>query len=94
MNRPMMMWDDNLGMCALAQQDEPNMAMLLAYWTSPLPPQECKVGNPCDPTTGDKSQPEADLDLGWVRFDRQYHSLTGTSGGAMGQDGRTPTTFA
>ncbi|HFL6372843.1 TPA: RHS repeat-associated core domain-containing protein [Stenotrophomonas maltophilia] len=85
MNHPTMMWDENLGMCALIQQDDPNMAMLLAYWTSPLPPQECKVGNPCDPTTGDKSQPEADLDLGWVRFDRQYHSLTGTSGGAMGQ---------
>ena len=83
-NRSAMMWNDSLQMCSLVEQDEPAMAPLLSYSSSPLPPQQCPVGNPCDPTTGDKSQPELDFDFGWVSFRRHYHSLTSTAGGALG----------
>ncbi|WP_234413398.1 RHS repeat-associated core domain-containing protein [Stenotrophomonas sp. ZAC14D2_NAIMI4_7] len=83
-NRSAMLWDESIQMCSLLEQDEPVMAPILSYTSSPLPPQQCSVGNPCDPTTGDKSQPELDLDLGWVTFRRHYHSLTSTAGGALG----------
>ncbi|MBB4129828.1 RHS repeat-associated core domain-containing protein [Xanthomonas sp. 3075] len=32
-------------------------------------------GNPCDVKTGEKTQPELDIDLGWVALTRTYHSL-------------------
>ena len=83
-NRSGMLWNDAIQMCSLVQQDEPPMAPLLSYTSTPLPPQQCPVGNPCDPTTGDKSQPELDFDLGWVSFGRHYHSLSSTAGGALG----------
>ncbi|MCR8716658.1 RHS repeat-associated core domain-containing protein [Stenotrophomonas indicatrix] len=83
-NRSAMRWDEGLQMCSLLQQEEPTMAPLLSYTSTPLPPQQCPVGNPCDPTTGDKSQPEFDFDFGWIGFRRHYHSLTSTAGGALG----------
>jgi RHS repeat-associated protein len=84
-NRSGMLWNEAIQMCSLVQQDEPMMAPMLSYTSSPLPPQQCPVGNPCDPTTGDKSQPELDFDFGWVSFRRHYHSMTGTAGGAFGK---------
>ncbi|WP_429000866.1 DUF6531 domain-containing protein, partial [Stenotrophomonas maltophilia] len=83
-NRPSLTWNEALQMCSLVQQDEPHMSPMLSYTSGPLPPQQCPVGNPCDPTTGDKSQPEPDFNLGWVSFQRHYHSLTSTAGGALG----------
>ncbi|MFL0336430.1 RHS repeat-associated core domain-containing protein [Stenotrophomonas maltophilia] len=83
-NRPSLTWNEALQMCSLVQQDEPHMSPMLSYTSGPLPQQQCPVGNPCDPTTGDKSQPEPDFNLGWVSFQRHYHSLTSTAGGALG----------
>ena len=58
-----------------------------AYYSAPvLPPGRCSVGNPCDPTTGDKMQPEEDFDLGWVSFTRYFHSMTSTPMGGLGDN--------
>jgi len=39
-------------------------------------------GNPCDTKTGDKYQIETDFDLGWIAFERHYHSgISNVSGG-------------
>nr|WP_251044664.1 MULTISPECIES: RHS repeat-associated core domain-containing protein [unclassified Lysobacter] len=60
-----------------------------AIYSAPvLAPGQCKVGNPCDPSTGDKMQPETDFDLGWISFTRYFHSLTSTPMGGFG-DGWT-----
>ncbi|ALN57215.1 Rhs family protein [Lysobacter enzymogenes] len=53
-----------------------------------LPRGQCPVGNPCDPSTGDKMQPEPDFDLGWISFTRYFHSLTTTPMSSFG-DGWT-----
>ncbi|SDX97230.1 RHS repeat-associated core domain-containing protein [Lysobacter enzymogenes] len=58
------------------------------YTTSVLPTGQCPVGNPCDPSTGDKMQPELDFDLGWISFVRYFHSLTTAPMGGFG-DGWT-----
>lgn len=42
------------------------------------------VGNPCDVKTGDKFQPETDLDLGWVSFTRYFHSAISLASGGFG----------
>ncbi|QWP75986.1 RHS repeat protein [Lysobacter sp. K5869] len=47
----------------------------IVYETKPLPKNECPVKNPCDPTTGDKSEPAPDFDLGWIAFERHFHSM-------------------
>lgn len=40
------------------------------------------VGNPCNIKTGEKYETESDVDLGWISFDRYYHSgISNTSGG-------------
>ncbi|QWP76606.1 RHS repeat protein [Lysobacter sp. K5869] len=58
-----------------------------AYYSAPvLPPGQCPIGNPCDPTTGDKMQPEEDFDLGWVSFTRYFHSMTSTPQGGLGDN--------
>jgi len=58
------------------------------YSTSVLATGQCPVGNPCDPSTGDKMQPELDFDLGWISFTRYYHSFTTAPMGGFG-DGWT-----
>ena len=58
------------------------------YTTSILATGQCPVGNPCDPSTGDKMQPELDFDLGWISFTRYYHSFTTAPMGGFG-DGWT-----
>ncbi|MDQ1117929.1 MULTISPECIES: RHS repeat-associated core domain-containing protein [Pseudoxanthomonas] len=42
------------------------------------------VGNPCDVKTGDKTQPELDLDLGWMSLLRTYHSTSSMRNGGFG----------
>ncbi|WP_238151315.1 RHS repeat-associated core domain-containing protein [Xanthomonas campestris] len=41
-------------------------------------------GNPCDVKTGDKTQPELDVDLGWVTLTRTYHSLASVNSDGFG----------
>ncbi|MNB76487.1 putative deoxyribonuclease RhsC [compost metagenome] len=57
-----------------------------AYWTTALPEQCDNVGNPCDPTTGDKLETEVDLDAGWIRFSRHYHSSSSIARGPFGHN--------
>ncbi|HAL21981.1 MAG TPA: RHS repeat protein [Stenotrophomonas sp.] len=79
-----MTWQAAKGMCAMPPMlDTGTLSMLRKYVSTPVT-NKCNVGNPCDPTTGDKSQPEPDFDLGWIDFRRHYHSLTSTPGGALG----------
>jgi len=80
-NPIVMEWQDDMGMCVMSHFFESSGNQ---YFSSVLPKQCDAAGNPCDPTTGDKLQPEPDFDLGWIRFDRTYHSLTSTAGGALG----------
>ena len=74
---PLMAWDDTKRIC------ENN---LFATMTStPLLCDRCGlVGNPSDVTTGNKYQPEPDLDLGWVAFSRYYQSGATNVGGGFG----------
>jgi RHS repeat-associated protein len=74
---PLMVWDDTKRIC------ENN---LFATMTStPLLCDRCGlVGNPSDVTTGNKYQPEPDLDLGWVAFSRYYQSGVTNIGGGFG----------
>lgn len=83
-NQVMMGWHSELNACGMRQEYEDSFKAYLSYWSGPLPEQCDKAGNPCDPTTGDKSQPEPDLDLGWIAFERHYHSMAATAGGGFG----------
>ncbi len=83
-NRTMMKWKDDLGACFLSDSYDGNSRRVMTYQTAQVPKLCHGVGNPCDPTTGDKFQVEADIDLGWVRLDRYYHSLTSTFGSPFG----------
>ncbi|QZN79691.1 DUF6531 domain-containing protein [Stenotrophomonas sp. DR822] len=84
-NSTIMTWQAAKGMCAMPPSlDTGTLSMMRKYVSSPVPKQCDKPGNPCDPTTGDKTQPEPDFDLGWISFRRHYHSLTSTPGGALG----------
>lgn len=69
-------WSDEKQACALLLQ--------LTYQSETLAKNECPVGNPCDPTTGDKSEPAPDFDLGWVAFDRHYHSMASVARSGFG----------
>ena len=80
-----MKWREDLQMCGMPPALETGTAsMTRRYYSTVIPKQTCPVGNPCDPTTGDKTQPELDFDLGWINLRRHYHSLTSTPGGALG----------
>jgi Domain of unknown function (DUF6531) len=43
---------------------------------TPEPTMQCPAGNPCHPTTGDKSLIETDFESPTLSFSRSYHSLT------------------
>jgi len=80
-----MKWREDLQMCGMPPALETGTAsMTRRYYSTVIPTQTCPVGNPCDPTTGDKTRPELDFDLGWINLRRHYHSLTSTPGGALG----------
>ena len=55
-----------------------------SYWTPTLAKGQCPIGNPCDPSTGDKMQPEQDFDLGWISFTRYFHSAASVPTGGFG----------
>ncbi len=80
-----MKWREDLQMCGMPPALETGTAAMTRRYYSPMIAQQCDaLGNPCDPTTGDKTQPEPDFDLGWISFRRHYHSLTSTPGAALG----------
>ncbi|MBK0026740.1 RHS repeat-associated core domain-containing protein [Stenotrophomonas sp. S48] len=77
-NKSSTQWNAASGMC------EMRTAGMMTYKGPPQPKQCPMLANPCNPATGDKSQPEPDFDLGWVSFQRHYHSLTSTAGESLG----------
>ena len=80
-----MKWREDLQMCGMPPAlDTGTTSAVRMYSSTPIAKQCDATGNPCDPTTGDKSQPEPDFDLRWISFRRHYHSLTSTPGGALG----------
>lgn len=81
-NTSVMSWSSVAKACVMSEALEQSGTQLLSYSTNRVTNQ-CPIGNPCDPTTGDKSQPEPDFDLGWIRFGRHYHSMTSTAGGGI-----------
>ncbi|WP_282295262.1 RHS repeat-associated core domain-containing protein [Stenotrophomonas sp. PS02289] len=84
-NTALMSWRPELQACAMDPMQEQAGQMILNYSSTPLS-NTCKsqVGNPCDASTGNKSQPESDLDLGWIQFVRHFNSLTSTPAGGFG----------
>jgi len=82
-NQGFLAWNPESAACGMPAAFENSAAMVLAYWSSPVT-NECQVGNPCDPTTGDKFETEDDLALGWLTFERYYHSQSSTAGGGFG----------
>ncbi|WP_232099170.1 RHS repeat-associated core domain-containing protein [Xanthomonas euroxanthea] len=59
-------WNDDYQACVNLE--------IFAYLTGPSLEDTCSVGNPCDVKTGEKSQPEQDFDLGWIRLVRTFRS--------------------
>lgn len=50
--------------------------------STPLACDACTlIGNPADFSTGDKFETELDFDLGWIKFERYYHSATSNGSG-------------
>lgn len=83
-NPSVMQWREKLEACGMQTTwDNPAYAAMFSYWSSPLT-NECSVGNPCDPTTGDKFETADDLSVSWLTFERYYHSQSSTAGGAFG----------
>ena len=102
-NNTIMAWRPDLDACGMDPMQEQSSAQMRTYSSTPLTNQ-CLLGNPCEPTTGNKTQPEPDLDYGWIHFTRYFQSMTSTAGGAFGQGwthshnlrlaiGTDPTTF-
>jgi len=102
-NNTIMTWRPDLDACGMDPMQEQSSAQMRTYSSTPLTNQ-CLLGNPCEPTTGNKTQPEPDLDYGWIHFTRYFQSMTSTAGGAFGQGwthshnlrlaiGADPTTF-
>ena len=74
---PLMLWSDSKQLC------ENSLSAIIT--SKPLLCDRCGlVGNPVDVTTGDKYEPEPDLDLGWIAFSRHYHSGATNVGGGFG----------
>jgi RHS repeat-associated protein len=82
-NTALMAWRPELNACAMDPMQEQAGEMLLNYSSTPLT-QQCPVGNPCEPTTGNKTQAEPDLDLGWIQFVRHFNSMTSAPAGGFG----------
>ncbi|MGO1071778.1 DUF6531 domain-containing protein [Lysobacter sp. CA199] len=81
-NKMALSWDENQKVCT--GKISTAFDHRKTYSGPVLPPAQCGVGNPCDPSSGDKMQPEVDFDLGWISFTRFYHSLTSTPMGGFG----------
>lgn len=75
---PLMSWSETKQLCE-------NTSLSAIISSKPLICDRCGlVGNPSDVTTGDKYEPEPDIDLGWVAFSRHYHSGATNVGGGFG----------
>ncbi|HCH0556510.1 TPA: DUF4329 domain-containing protein [Pseudomonas aeruginosa] len=66
-------WDNATRMCVASY------AVPQVYSSRLIAQSDQCIGNPCDPTTGDKHETATDFDLGWIRFTRHFHSIIGTS---------------
>jgi len=82
-NRAMMSWQPDLQACDMDPRHEDLANSVMTYATSPITNQ-CPIGNPCEPTTGNKSQSEPDLDLSWIQFTRYFNSMTSAPAGGFG----------
>ncbi len=75
---PLMTWRDDEQVCK-------NTTLSATITSKPLLCDRCgMVGNPSDVMTGDKYEPEPDIDLGWIAFSRHYHSGATNVGGGFG----------
>jgi len=83
-NATFLKWKDELAGCVLSDYFDGTYRVMMTYHSNLVPKLCHGVGNPCDPTTGDKFQRESDIDFGWIRFDRYYHSLVSTADGGFG----------
>ncbi len=76
-NSLMTWWDD--------EQVCKNTTLSATITSKPMLCDRCgMVGNPSDVTTGNKYEPESDIDLGWIAFSRHYHSGATNAGGGFG----------
>lgn len=82
-NPGLMAWRPELESCGVDPMMQAGLQQMMSYTSTPAS-SECSLGNPCDPTTGDKHQPETDLDVGWIQFSRHFHSLTSTPNAGFG----------
>lgn len=84
-NTALMAWRPELQACAMEPMQEQAGQMILSYSSTPVA-NTCpgRVGSPCDATTGNKSQPESDFDLGWIQLVRHFNSMTSTPAGGFG----------
>lgn len=83
-NTALMSWRPENNACGMDPIQEQAGQMFLSYSSTPVADTCDRVGNPCDTTTGNKSQPESDLDLGWIQFVRHFNSMTSTPAGGFG----------
>ncbi len=84
-NPRLLEWRPDTQACEIRPDYESYADTLMTYTSIPLTSQ-CPIGNPCEPTTGNKSQSELDLDLGWMRFVRHFNSMTSVARGGFGSN--------
>ncbi|MFI8719270.1 RHS repeat-associated core domain-containing protein [Stenotrophomonas sp. NPDC077464] len=84
-NPRLLEWRPDAQACEIRPDYENYAETLMTYASIPLTSQ-CPIGNPCEPTTGNKSQSELDLDLGWMRFVRHFNSMTSVARGGFGSN--------
>lgn len=82
-NPGLMSWSQESQACDVAPWHSGLINSVMTYSTTPVTNQ-CRIGNPCDLTTGNKTQPENDFDLAWVNFTRYFQSMTSTPKGGFG----------
>jgi len=73
-----MHWDFNLRGCIVGLHDG-----RFNYRGEPIG-GGCAVGNPCNPSNGDKFQVETDVTLPWLEIKRYYHSAGSVLGARLG----------
>jgi RHS repeat-associated protein len=69
-------WNESQQKCRSVSAAEDNP---FSYFSKLVAKSDQCLGNPCDPTTGDKHETATDFKLGWIDFTRHFHSLIGTS---------------
>ncbi len=76
-------WKQSIGACDLRPSLEPYARTVMTYTTT-LITNQCRLGNPCEPTTGNKTQSESDLELDWIQFVRYFNSMTSVPSAGLG----------